>query len=136
MHYLVFPISTLLHPKMSIHLIKHEAHGPQFSPEKTSWKSINTYDYYNFDKEKKNSLFTLWELNGSLEQTWKPFTKGCTVLELVEIGPVVIEIFKFCQCIFVISLLSLPKDAMCQVWLKLAEWFWRRRFLKVWMNFC
>ena len=24
-----------------------------------------------------------------------------------------------------------PKDALCQVWLKLAPWFWRRRFLKV-----
>ena len=24
-----------------------------------------------------------------------------------------------------------PKDALCQVWLKLAHWFWRRRFLKV-----
>ena len=22
-----------------------------------------------------------------------------------------------------------PKDAFCQVWLKLAQWFWRRRFL-------
>ena len=22
------------------------------------------------------------------------------------------------------------KDALCQVWLKLAKWFWRRRFLK------
>ena len=22
-----------------------------------------------------------------------------------------------------------PKDALCQVWLKLAQWFWRRRFL-------
>ena len=22
-----------------------------------------------------------------------------------------------------------PKDAMCLVWLKLAKWFWRRRFL-------
>ena len=21
-----------------------------------------------------------------------------------------------------------PKDALCQVWLKLAQWFWRRRF--------
>ena len=27
----------------------------------------------------------------------------------------------------------LPKDAICQVWLKLAEWFWRRRFL-IFMN--
>ena len=24
----------------------------------------------------------------------------------------------------------LPKDALCQVWLKLAYWFWRRRFFK------
>ena len=23
-----------------------------------------------------------------------------------------------------------PKDDLCQVWLKLAQWFWRRRFLK------
>ena len=22
-----------------------------------------------------------------------------------------------------------PKDALCQVWLKLAQWFWRKRFL-------
>ena len=22
-----------------------------------------------------------------------------------------------------------PKDALCQVWVKLAQWFWRRRFL-------
>jgi hypothetical protein len=24
---------------------------------------------------------------------------------------------------------SSPKDNLCQVWLKLAQWFWRRRFL-------
>jgi hypothetical protein len=24
---------------------------------------------------------------------------------------------------------SSPKDDLCQVWLKLAQWFWRRRFL-------
>jgi hypothetical protein len=23
----------------------------------------------------------------------------------------------------------LPKDDLCQFWLKLAQWFWRRRFL-------
>ena len=23
---------------------------------------------------------------------------------------------------------TLPKDTLCQVWLKLAQWFWRRRF--------
>ena len=26
---------------------------------------------------------------------------------------------------------SLPRDAFCQVWLKLAQWFWRRRFFKI-----
>ena len=62
---------------------------------------------------------------------------------LVEIGPVVREkkILNFRQCILAILLLSplgkgatfhlnklkplSPKDALCQVWLKLARWFWR-----------
>jgi hypothetical protein len=29
----------------------------------------------------------------------------------------------------------LPKDDLCQLWLKLACWFWRRRFLKISVNF-
>ena len=32
-----------------------------------------------------------------------------------------------------------PKDALCQVWLKLAQWFWRRRFfnfVNVFSLFC
>ena len=24
-----------------------------------------------------------------------------------------------------------PKNALCQVWLKLAQWFWRRKFFKL-----
>ena len=28
-----------------------------------------------------------------------------------------------------------PKDALCQVWLKLAKWFWRRRFFNF-VNVC
>ena len=28
-----------------------------------------------------------------------------------------------------VLMFSPPKDALCQVWLKLAQWFWRRRFL-------
>ena len=44
----------------------------------------------------------------SFEQTWIPFTQGCFVTSLVEIGSVVLEkkIFKFWQCIFAISQLS------------------------------
>ena len=64
---------------------------------------------------------------------------------LVEIGPVILEnkISKVRQCILAIPLISPlgflhsnkyesppPKDALCQVWLKLAQWFLRRRFLK------
>jgi hypothetical protein len=33
----------------------------------------------------------------------------------------------------------LPKDDLWQVWLKLAQWFWRRRFLKdpaPFLHFC
>ena len=28
-------------------------------------------------------------------------------------------------------LFPLSKDALCQVWMKLAQWFWRRRFLNM-----
>jgi hypothetical protein len=65
-------------------------------------------------------------------------------LSLIEIGLLVLEkkIFKNFQCIFTLLLLSplgerqspsyeqfripSPKDDLCQVWLKLAKWFWRR----------
>ena len=44
----------------------------------------------------------------SFEQTWMPISKESFVPSLVEIGPVILEnkIFKFCQWIFTISLLS------------------------------
>ena len=66
---------------------------------------------------------------------------------LVEISPVVIskKILKFRQCIslfgyylplemsviFQLNKLKVPspKEAFCQVWLKLAQWFLKRRFL-------
>ena len=66
-----------------------------------------------------------------------PFSQGWIESSLVEIGSVVLEmkIFKFRQCYLplvksmVIHLKKLespsPKDAFCQVWLKLAQWFWR-----------
>ena len=44
----------------------------------------------------------------SIEETWIPFTQGCFLPRLVEIGPMVLEkrIFTFHQCIFAISWLS------------------------------
>ena len=79
-------------------------------------------------------------LGPSFEYTWIPTIQGCFVPCLVEIGPVVLEkkIFKYFQYNFTISLLSHvalhlnklesppSKDALCHVWLKLAQWFWRR----------
>ena len=91
-----------------------------------------------------SKLSPLWEGCGpSFIQTWIPFTRGYFVPSLVEIGPVVLEkkFFKSCQFIFIISQLSplweesglsfeqtwipLPRNTLCQVSLKLAQWFWR-----------
>jgi len=80
------------------------------------------------------------------------------VLSLVKIGPVVLEkkIFLILSMYFSLfpNYLPLekggalhlnklespsPKDALCQVWLKLAQWFWRRRFfnfVNVFSLFC
>jgi hypothetical protein len=61
---------------------------------------------------------------------------------LMEIGLLVLEkILKNFQCIFTLflekgnplhlnNLESPPKDDLCQVWLKLALWFWRSRKCK------
>jgi hypothetical protein len=70
-----------------------------------------------------------------------PFTQGLFVPSLIEFGLLILEkkIIKNFQCIFTHLLLS-PlaemhlnklespphKDDLCQVWLKLAHWFWRR----------
>jgi hypothetical protein len=61
------------------------------------------------------------------------------VPSLIEFGLLVLEkIFEIFQCIFTRLLLSSlgegrspllplpPKDGLCQIWLKLANWFWRR----------
>ena len=96
------------------------------------------------------SLSPLRKAHGpSFEQIWFPFTQGCFVQSLVVIGPVVLnkKFLKF----FNVSLLFLyyppfkkgrvlhqnkvespsPKNALCQVWLKLTHWFLRTRFFKV-----
>ena len=81
----------------------------------------------------------------SFENTWITFSQGCFVPNLVDIGSGE-EDFKVCQYIITLLLLTplgkepsssfekkpklespSPKDALYQVWLKLAQWFWRRR---------
>ena len=84
------------------------------------------------------------------KKTRIPYIQGRFVLSLVEIGPVVLEksrrFLKFVnlhsqflnylplekgKALHLKKLESpSPKDALYQAWLKLAQWFWRRRFLK------
>ena len=73
------------------------------------------------------------------------------MLSLVEIGPLVLEMM-ILNFVGVFSLFrnhlplkkggaihlnkliyhsASPKDDLCQVWLKLAQWFWRRRIFKI-----
>ena len=148
---MIYPSQLILHVQQSYYPLwstkfKQEAHWPHSSPEKTV--QINKHMIIILlltSKWRKNLLFTLWEVNGSsFEQTWIPFTKGCIVPNLVEIGPAVLEmkIFKF---INVFSLFcnylplkkgwalhlnklesSSPNEVLCHVWLKLAESFWKR----------
>ena len=87
---------------------KQETHGPHHSPEKRV--QINNTNYYiiMLIKRRKNPLYTLWEFNGSsFEQICIPLIQGCIAPSSIEISPAVLEkkIFKFCQCIFTISLL-------------------------------
>ena len=122
--------------------LKQVAHGPHRSPEKTVQINKHIWLYHNIDRRKKNIHFILtycffiWIL-----------TQGCVVPKLGEIGSVVLEkkIFYTSSMYFryfcnnlplekggVLHLNKLespsPKDVLCQVWLKLAQWFWRWRF--------
>ena len=102
---------------------------------------------WRWSREEK-TLFTLWEFIGSLfEETWIPFTQGCFVPRLLKFGPVLLEKKIFFNFINVFSLFCnylpsekgealhlnklespSPRDTLCQVWLKLAQWFSRRRW--------
>ena len=107
------------------------------------FKSLNKYDYIiTLIQRKKKKLYEnllVFHLN-KLEFP----SPRCFVPRLVEIGPVVLEkILKFRKCVFsrfrnylpvekggVLYLNKLeypsPKDSLCQVQLKLAQWFWVR----------
>ena len=69
-----------------------------------------------------------------------PFIQGCLLPSLVEVGTVALEkkIFYFViispwkrmGSSFEQTWIPLTQGWLCQVWLKLAQWFWRRRFSK------
>ena len=84
-------------------------------------------------------IISPWKRRGpSLEQIWIPFTQGWFVpsSSLTQIDSMDLEkIFKFCNvfCYFVISSLGKGQGPSFEqiwihprVWLKLAQWFWRR----------
>ena len=78
----------------------------------------------------------------SFEQTWISFIQECFVQSLTETGSleedfsnfnIIFSLFHYylpLEKAMVLYLNKLefppPKDALCQVWLKLAQWFWRR----------
>ena len=92
------------------------------------FQSINTYDYIiTLIKRRKNNIihfmriywFIIWRNLNPLHprmpcakllfRNYLPFEKS-GALHLIKIES------------------PSPKDALCQVWLKLAQWFWRRRW--------
>ena len=109
-------------------------------------KSINTFDYIiMLIKRRKNPLSTFWELMVlHLNKLESPSSPSCFVQNLVDIGSVVLEkkIFKFHSFFFrFFSIISPWKRAgpafeqtwipytqryIVQVWMKLAQWFWKR----------
>ena len=83
----------------------------------------------------KKSLSLIWKLNCWLfMKNWIPFTQRYIAPSLAEIGLVVLQktIFRFNPPLengVALHLNKLesssPKNALCQVWLKLARWLWR-----------
>lgn len=125
--------------KLNIELIKNK----QFPI-----KNVNCLNFIIFFFQKPVS--SIREKNYSL--SLKKLNPLTFVPTLVEIGQVVQEktIFENFQYIFIMRLYNLPlikgvvlhsnkfksplpKDALCQlqVWLNMAQWLWRKRFLKV-----
>lgn len=73
-----------------------------------------------------------WKERGysySFDKIWMSFTQGC-----FEFWSRIRNIFQCHQCTFAILQLFplwVAKDDHCRVWLKLADWFWKRRLLNV-----
>ena len=102
---------------------------------------------------RKNILFSLWDVNGSsFVQTWIPFTKGMLCVfgwywpsgSGDEDFKHFVNVFSlFCNYLpleksWALQLnkreSSSPKEALCQVWLKLDRWIWRRRRFSNFVN--
>ena len=91
-------------------------------------------------------LFENWMVLRLQKKTWIPFTQGNFVPSLFEIGTVILEKnFRFRYYLSLEKGMSLylnklesssPENVLCQVWLKLAQLFWRRFFkISLFRNF-
>ena len=88
---LLFTNNLPLEKGMALHLNKLESPLPLDALSKVWLKLAQCFWRTRF-----------WILVPSFEQTWIPFTKGCFLLSLAEIGPAFKKILKFPQYIFVI----------------------------------
>ena len=131
--------------QISINSIKQEAHGPHHSPVK-QFKSLNKYDYIiTLIKRRKKKLYEkLLVLH--LKKLEYPSPKDALCQVLIKLAQCLwrrgffnfLNVFSLFQSYLpfekgrALHLNKLespsPKDALCQDWLKLAQWFWRRRF--------
>ena len=108
------------------------------------FKLINTYDYIITLMKRIKLMRIYWFF---IWRNLNPYHPRMLAPRLVEIGSVVLEKRIFLNFINVFSLFRnylplkkggdlhlkklespSPKDAFGQAWLKLAQWFWRRKF--------
>ena len=116
---------------------KQEAHGPHRSPETPIQINKHIWLYHNSDYEKKVPIisfvriewlwFFIWtNLNPKFSWNWprgsgnyvNVFSLFRNYLPLKKAWPFILNKFESPS----------PKNALCQVLLKLARWFWRRRW--------
>ena len=104
------------------------------------FKSINTYGYIvTLIKRRYSPSLSLWELNESpspknaLCQVWLKlpqwfWRRRClNFINVFSLFHIYLP-WKYGEALNLNKLESTsPKDALCQVWLKFAQWFWRRR---------
>ena len=91
----------------------------------TSWRMVCDTSFKNIDSpSSKDTLFTVWLIltlwfrRSRFLNFVNVFTLLCNYLPMENVPALHLNKLEF----------PLPKDALCQVWLKLGQWFWRRRW--------
>ena len=93
------------------------------------FKSLNKYDYIITLKfESPSPKDALCQVGLKLAQ-WLWRSRFLNFVNVFSLFRIYLPLEKGGALHFQKLEFPLPKDALCQVWLKLAQWFWRRRFL-------